>query len=57
MWCINIVDLTRTLFGKKLRFILSDESDFDIINNLSIAVYAFASRILMSFSVDETLLP
>ena len=27
-----------------------------MIDNLSITVYAFVSRILMSFSVDETLL-
>ena len=26
-------------------------------DSLSIAVHAFASRVLMSFSVDETLLP
>ena len=26
-------------------------------DSLSIAVYAFASRVLTSFSVDETLLP
>ena len=32
---------------KKLRFIFSDKFDFHIIDNL-------ASRILMSFSVDET---
>ena len=28
-----------------------------MIDNPSIAVHAFASRILISFSVDETLLP
>ena len=38
-------------------FILSDNFDFHTIDNLSIAVDAFASRILMSFLVDETLLP
>ena len=42
---------------KKVRFILSDRSDFHMINNLSIVVHAFASRVYMSFSVDETLLP
>ena len=39
---------------KKLRFILSVRSDF---NSLSIAVHAFVSRVSMSFSVDEALLP
>ena len=42
---------------KKLRFILSVRSDFHMIDSLSIFVHAFASRVLMSFSVDETLLP
>ena len=42
---------------KKLHFSLSDKSDFHMIDNLSIVVHAFARRILMSFSVDETLLP
>ena len=36
---------------KKLHFLLSDRSDFHIINNLSIAVQARVSRISMSFSV------
>ena len=42
---------------KKLRFILSDWCDFHMINNLSIAVHAIAKCLLMSFSVDEMLLP
>ena len=42
---------------KKLHFILSDNSDFPMIDNLSIAVHTFTSHILMSFSVDEMLLP
>ena len=42
---------------KKLHFILSDKFDFCKIDNLSIAVYAFARRIFMTFSVDETMLP
>ena len=42
---------------KKLRFILSVRSDFHIIESLSIAVHAFVSRVSMSFSVDEMLLP
>ena len=41
---------------KKIRFILSDRSDLQMTDNLSIAVYAFASRVLLSFSVDEMLL-
>ena len=45
-----------TTAGKKLRFILSDRSDFHMTNNLSIAVHAFASHVLTSFSVDEMLL-
>ncbi len=46
-----------TAVWKKLRFILSIMSDFYMTDSLSIAVHAFASRILMSVSVDETLLP
>ena len=42
---------------KKLRFILSDRSDHHMTDNQSIAVHAFASRVLMSLSVDETLFP
>ena len=42
---------------KKLRFILSVRFDFHMIDSLSIAVNAFVSRVSMSFSVDETLLP
>ena len=56
MRCIHIVELTRPLLRKKLRFILSDKFDFHIINNPSIAVHAFASHVLISFSVHETLL-
>ena len=46
-----------TAVWKKLCFILSVSSDFHMIDNLSIAIHAFASHVLMSFSVDETLLP
>ena len=46
-----------TAAWKKLRFISSVRSDFDMIECLSIAVHAFVSRVSMSFSVDETLLP
>ena len=49
------IDMTAA--RKKLRFILSDKSDFHMIDNLSIAVHAFASRTLMWFLVYETLLP
>ena len=41
---------------KKLHFILSDRFNFHMIDNLLIAVHAFNSHILISFSVDETLL-
>ena len=37
-------------------FILSVRSDFHMTDSLSIAVNAFACRVLTSFSVDETLL-
>ena len=49
------IDTTAT--WKKLRFILSVRSDFHMIESLSIAVHAFVSRVSMSFSVDESLLP
>ena len=42
---------------KKLPFILSDRSDFLLTDNLSIAIHAFFRLVLMSYSVDETLLP
>ena len=45
-----------TAVWKKLRFILSVRSDFHMTDSLSIVVHAFASRMLMSVSVDETLL-
>ena len=46
-----------TVASIKLRFILSVRSDFHMTDRLSIAVHAFASRMLMSVSVDETLHP
>ena len=46
-----------TAAWKKLCFILSVRSDFHMIDSLSIAVHAFVSRVSMSFSVDERLLP
>ena len=42
---------------KKSYFILSDRSDFHMINNLSIVVHTFARHMLTSLSVDEILLP
>ena len=41
---------------EKMRFILSERFDFHMIDNLSKALHAFASCVLMSFSVDERLL-
>ena len=46
-----------TAAWKKLRFILSVRSDFHMFESLLIAVHVFVSRVSMSFSVDETLLP
>ena len=45
-----------TAAGKKLRFISSHKTDFHMTDNLSKAVHGFISRVLMSFSVDETML-
>ena len=50
-------NIDTTAAWKKLRFILSVRSDFHMTDTLSIAVQAFACHELMSFSVDETLLP
>ena len=41
---------------KKSLFILSDESEFDMIDILSIAVHTLARRILTSLSEDKILL-
>ena len=46
-----------TAAWKKLHFILSDRSDFHMTDSPLITVQTFASRVLISFSVDETLLP
>ena len=46
-----------TAAWKKLRFILSVRSDFHITDCLSISAHAFASYVLMAFSVDVTQLP
>ena len=59
--CVQVVhpyrSIDRTAAWKKLHFILSVRSDFLITDSLSIAVHVFVSRVPMSFSVDETLLP
>ena len=54
MHSYSSIDMTAV--GKKLRFSLSDKSDFEMINSQSIAVHAFARCVLVSFSIDETLL-
>ena len=46
-----------TAASKKLRFILPDRSDLHMTDSLSIVVHVFGRRVLMSFSVDEMLLP
>ena len=46
-----------TVAWKKFRFIRSDRSDFYMIYNLSIAVLVFVRCILISLSVDKTMLP
>ena len=46
-----------TAAWKKLHFILSVRSYFHMIDSLLIAVQDFVSHMLISFSVDETLLP
>ena len=51
----NRIDSTAA--WKKMCFILSDKCDFYMIDSLSTADHAFACHVLMSFSVDETLLP
>ena len=50
----NSINTTTAL--KKSSFLLSDRSDFHMIDSLLIAVQAFARCILTSLSVDETLL-
>ena len=43
--------------SKKVSFILSVKCDFHMTDSLSLALYAFTSHVLMSVSIDETLLP
>ena len=51
---VHLYSRTDTIAAwKKLRFILSDTSDFHIINNLSIAVHAFAIYIYIYISGAE----
>ena len=45
--------IDKTAAWKKLRFILSDWQDFHMIDNLSIAVYAFTRNIVISVLVDK----
>ena len=56
MWCNHIVEMTRPLLGKNC-VLFYQMFEFHMIDNLSISVHIFASRRLMSFSVDEILLP
>ena len=49
------IDMTAA--WKKWRFILSVRFNFHMTDSLLITDHAFASRVLMSFLVDETLLP
>ena len=51
------ISINTTAAWKKLRFILSAKSDFHMTDRQLIAAHAFASRVLMPVSVDETLLP
>ena len=48
--------INMTVAWKKLCCILSVRSDFHMTDSHSIAVHAFACRVLMSVLVDETLL-
>ena len=58
--CVHVVhpyiSIDTTAAWKKLCFILSVRSNLHMTDSLSLAVHAFASRVLMSVSVDKTLL-
>ena len=54
---MQTVVMTQTTVEKKPSFVLSERSDFHMIDNLSIAVHAFVWCILTSLSVNEILLP
>ena len=56
-WCNHRVVLTRLQLGRIPFFILSEKSDFYVVDNLSIVVYALPMLILTLLSVDEILLP
>ena len=47
------ISINTTAAWKKSSFILSNRSDYYIINSISIVVYVFARHILTSLSVDE----
>ena len=57
MLCIRRAVSIGTAAWKKLRFILSVKSDFHMTDSLSLVDHAFASHVLKSFSVDDTLHP
>ena len=50
-------NIDTTAAWKKFCFYLSDKTGFDMIDRVLIALPAFAMSILISLSVDETLLP
>ena len=58
---VNVVhpysSIDTTAAFKKLRFILLVRFDFCMTDSLSVAVHPFASCVLMSVFVAETLLP
>ena len=51
-WCIHTVVLTLPQLRK-----IPERSDFHLIDNLSVAVIAFAGCMLLSLSVDDIFLP
>ena len=57
MLCSHTVVLTRLQLERISLFILSKRSDFHMVDNLSIVVYALPIHMLTSLSVDEILLP
>ena len=56
-WCIHTIVLTQPQFVRNPVSILSDRSDFHMIDNQSIIVLRFTRHILKSLSVNEILLP
>ena len=59
--CIHVVhpycSIHITAAWKEFRFNLSERSDFNMIDSLSITINAFPRRTLISLSVDKTLPP